>query len=232
MVEFDNSRLLTEAQIKTLDKQGLCEYVRYIYDDKGYLMELMKETFGDVLTEKDMKSGILSERKRALDGIEEYYHLNEADSPNPGHDPSYWIPNLGWLGGLAAAGLAALLGVIGKLLMAGKQQIAILLLRRYMKKLVELTDDGIKKRRFLWHERNRTCLRSLQENCETVPIVCTLSAAKAMGMIESPDNLDQLGGLTKFKDIVQQIGMSVSIGDSEDGNVVKVNDDAQEQISK
>lgn len=232
MVEFDNSRLLTEAQIKTLDKEGLCEYVRYIYDDKGYLMELMKETFEGILSEKDMKSGILAERKRALEGIEESYRLNEGDKPNPGHDPSYWIPNLGWLGGLAAAGLAALLAAIGKLLAAGKQQIAILLLRRYMKKLVELTDDGIKKKRFLWHERNRTCLRSLQENCETVPIVCTLSAAKAMGMIENPDNLDQLGGLTKFKDIVQQIGMSVTIGEGKENNLVKVNGDHNEQISR
>lgn len=202
-------QLISESKLSTLSVDDLCEYAHYIYDKNGYLKDLMVESF-DFIDEDSINEAIDMCREEVVESLQAYQKrmflnegkepINEGDSPNPGRDPAYWIPNLGWLGGLVMAGLTAILGLIGKALAAGKQQLAILLLRRYMKKLVELTDDGIKKRRFLWTERNRTCFRTLQEGAELQCYMSALSSGKALGLVYGDGRSGDIGGLETFRD--------------------------------
>lgn len=221
-------QLISESKLHTLEVDDLCEYANYIYDKNGYLKDLMVESF-DFIDEETINEAIDNCREEVVESLQAYKRrmvlnegkdpINEGDSPNPGRDPSYWIPNLGWLGGLVMAGLAAILGLIGKALAAGKQQIAILLLRRYMKKLVELTDDGIKKRRFLWSERNRTCFRTLQEGAELQCYMSALSDAKAFGLVYKDGKNDSLGGIEDFQNnIANNLTATAPTGEAESSN--------------
>jgi len=54
---------------------------------------------------------------------------------------------MGWLGKLAGSLLTGIFGGMVALIMAGKTKAAVQSLENYMNKLVELTDDGVHKKK-------------------------------------------------------------------------------------
>ena len=68
--------------------------------------------------------------------------LNEAE----GHASDWWI-DCSWIVKLSAGLLTGLLGIIAWLFMKGKDRLAMAKLKQYMNKLVELTDQGVNKKR-------------------------------------------------------------------------------------
>ena len=100
--------------------------------------------------------------------------LNEAE----GHAADWWV-DCSWIVKLSAGLLTGLLGIIAWLIMKGKDRLAMAKLKQYMNKLVELTDQGINKKRpwysFLMPGRknkqntgdyNKACFRTIQETAE------------------------------------------------------------------
>lgn len=100
--------------------------------------------------------------------------LNEAE----GHAADWWV-DCSWIVKLSAGLLTGLLGIIAWLIMKGKDRLAMAKLKQYMNKLVELTDQGINKKRpwysFLMPSRknkqntgdyNKACFRTIQETAE------------------------------------------------------------------
>ena len=100
--------------------------------------------------------------------------LNEAE----GHAADWWM-DCSWIVKLSAGLLTGLLGIIAWLIMKGKDRLAMAKLKQYMNKLVELTDQGINKKRpwysFLLPGRknkqntgdyNKACFRTIQETAE------------------------------------------------------------------
>ena len=100
--------------------------------------------------------------------------LNEAE----GHAADWWM-DCSWIVKLSAGLLTGLLGIIAWLIMKGKDRLAMAKLKQYMNKLVELTDQGINKKRpwysFLIPGRknkqntgdyNKACFRTIQETAE------------------------------------------------------------------
>jgi hypothetical protein len=76
---------------------------------------------------------------------EELNILNEAS-----YVPAdYWLDGikLGWLGKLTAGLLTGLIGLVAWLLMKGKDRLAMVQLKKYMNKIVELVDSGVHKKR-------------------------------------------------------------------------------------
>lgn len=128
--------------------------------------------------------------------------LNEVGTA-PGHDMTYWIPDMGWLGKLAASvlgtGLAGLVGLI----MAGYDKAAAKQLEKYMNKLVELTDVGLHKKKSFFSffgiklgktkkfegDQSQSCFRSIQELVERNMAKNILICGKATGLL-SRNGLD------------------------------------------
>ena len=111
---------------------------------------IINETFHDVFGKDLRKTLGTEEYKKMILEVANQEKINQIMNINeeyPGVDAG--PKGLGWLLGLATSGLALLGILIGKLLSAGKQQIAIVMLRRYMKKLVELIDNGTNKKKTL-----------------------------------------------------------------------------------
>ena len=93
----------------------------------------------------------------------------------------YWAKGLklGWLGKLTAGLLTGLVGIIAWLLMKGKDRLAMVQLKKYMNKIVELVDSGVNKKR-PWYsflipsksgqrntgDYNKACFRTIQETAE------------------------------------------------------------------
>lgn len=175
---------------------------------------LVYPDIADELTEKEHEElkSILAESVYKLAEADKLKPLNE---DTPGHDMTFWIPGLGWLGKLAGGLLSfGLAGIIG-LIMAGKDKAAAKALEKYMNKLVETTDNGLYKKKsfFSWFSRDKTkftgdqsysCFRSIQEMYERKICTNTLVAGKAAGYFGSNPLQDAAsqtlgGGLKDFK---------------------------------
>lgn len=150
---------------------------------------------------------------------EKFKPLNE---DTPGHDLTFWIPGLGWLGKLAAGILTTgIAGIVG-LIMAGKDKAAAKALEKYMNRLVETTDNGLHKKKsfFSFFSRNKTkfngdqsfsCFRSVQEIFERKIAAGTLIAGKSAGLLgkeavkDAESNiLSNDAGMTDFYNNVAQ----------------------------
>lgn len=188
----------------------------FSFDSKDY-EELINETFYDVFGKDLRKTLGTEEYKKMILEVANQEKINQIMNINeeyPGVDAG--PKSLGWLLGLATSGLALLGILIGKLLSAGKQQIAIVMLRRYMKKLVELIDNGANKKKTLLkgvvqrlagvgtkyngQEDNRTCFRTIQKYNERNFCNYTAKAAKCAGLLSGDGSTTKMGGLTYFKD--------------------------------
>ena len=123
-----------------IDEDALVEEeLRRVYD----------ELFSDIISEDDFFASAdeLNEAFQKADaGLTP---LNESASPlnegAEGLDCMAWLRGikLGWLGKIAMAGLAALGTGIAALLIAGKDKLAMIRLKKYMNRIVEIMDQGI-----------------------------------------------------------------------------------------
>ena len=199
------------------------------------LQRIYDEMFSDVMTEDEFfsSSEALNEAFRDADNgltpLNESAHLNEGAE---GLDCMAWLRgiNLGWLGKLAMGGLAALATGIAALLIAGKDKLAMIRLKKYMNRLVEITDQGIQKKRSLltsimpkswskWRgERNIACFRSIQEMADRSMTNNVMNAAHKLGFF-APGQMMQIssgatpqpgGGLDDFrKNVLGKISIIV-----------------------
>lgn len=211
--------------------------VRFVLDEEALMVQEMetvyRELFSDIMDEREfmrtsvsLNSEFTAESPR-LD--ESAPALNEGAE---GLDCMAWLRglNLGWLGKLAGAGLAALGTGIAALIVAGKDRIAMWRLKKYMNRLVEVIDQGIQKKRPLltaimpkswakWHgEKNLTCFRSYQEMADRTMANGVMSAAHKLGYfaqgqmmnISSGATPQPGGGLDDFrKNVLSQISVIV-----------------------
>lgn len=152
----------------------------------------MKPILLESLSKKDVNilNGYM--RKMIMDSYDNPSVLNE----EVGHDATYWMSGLGWLGtlakGLFGTGIAAIIGAF----VAGKDAMAAKMLERFMNKLVELTDDGLHKKKswFSWFSKKKrtysgdqseACFRSIQECVQRNLMKDTVVGLKTCGFIGS-----------------------------------------------
>lgn len=149
---------------------------------KQMMDEMLFESQFDELFDKELIAEVgLDEYNNIKKNIFEYimndpdlHTLNEAE----GHAADWWM-DCSWILKLSAGLLTGLLGIIAWLFMKGKDRLAMMKLKQYMNKLVELTDSGVNKKRpwysFLLIGRknkqntgdyNKSCFRTIQETTE------------------------------------------------------------------
>lgn len=149
---------------------------------KQMMDEMLFESQFDELFDKELIAEVgLDEYNNIKKNIFEYimndpdlHTLNEAE----GHAADWWM-DCSWILKLSAGLLTGLLGIIAWLFMKGKDRLAMMKLKQYMNKLVELTDSGVNKKRpwysFLLPGRknkqntgdyNKACFRTIQETTE------------------------------------------------------------------
>lgn len=149
---------------------------------KQIMDEMLFESQFDELFDKELIAEVgLDEYNNIKKNIFEYimndpdlHTLNEAE----GHAADWWM-DCSWILKLSAGLLTGLLGIIAWLFMKGKDRLAMMKLKQYMNKLVELTDSGVNKKRpwysFLLPGRknkqntgdyNKACFRTIQETAE------------------------------------------------------------------
>ena len=163
-----------------------------------------------------------------------YKSMNNADlntlNEYGGISIDYWMKGLklGWLGKLAAGLLTGLIGIIAWLLMKGKDRLAMVQLKKYMNKIVELVDQGVNKKRpwysFLMPSKksqrnigdyNKACFRTIQETAERNMACLYSQCIYSLGFLKpSRTNFDgitsgfvpeQGSGLDTFNNIVNSL---------------------------
>lgn len=192
-----------------IDEKILEEEINRVYD----------ELFADVLS--------AAEFRQTTDALCEDFVSGESEvlvEGAEGLDAGAWVRGLklGWLGKLAMGGLAALGTGIAALITAGKDRLAMIKLKKYMNRLVEVIDQGIQKKRSIftvimpkswskWRgERNMACFRTIQEMADRQVATGVMSAAHKLGYfgqgqmmnIASGSAPQSGGGLDDFRDNV------------------------------
>lgn len=213
LLESDNEfKSLNDSEKKQMSEAVMKVEASYIIDE---VYEFILPTVADVLSEDEIVNlkEILNETVYKL--IDEDNQPKPLNEDTPGHDLTFWIPGLGWLGklagGLLTAGLAGIVGLI----MAGKDKMAAKSLEKYMNKLVETTDNGLHKKKSLFSffskdktkfsgDQSFSCFRAIQEIYERKIAANTLVAGKACGFfgndaISSATSQTIEGGLNDFK---------------------------------
>lgn len=128
--------------------------------------------------------------------------LDEAE----GQDAYAWIRGIPWIGKMAAAGLGLLGTGLTALIVAGKDKLAIEKLKYFMNRLVELTDQGIHKKRpwysFLFRKKHREnmgeynmgCFRMIQETADRNMTNTVMQAAHRLGYFATGDMMQISNG--------------------------------------
>lgn len=202
------------------------EYEQHVKEATCIVAEDMKYLIREIGAEEYMIEelgndyGVMLE-SIANDIIRQRMPLNEVE----GKDFTWWT-DCGWLGKLALGGLFALITLLAALIRKGLDKLAIEKLKAYMNKLVELTDDGVQKKK-PWYsffiksdnigEHNKTCLRTIQETYDRKMTDAVILNAKACGMLPSKDDGSYLTshrvpsngcGLYDFKkNVIDQLGI-------------------------
>ena len=189
------------------------------------LENIYEEFFSDVMSKTDY-SNALTNYTQLLD--------NQLVEGAEGLDAYAWIRGLegklGWLGKLAGVGLAGLATGISALIIAGKDKLAFVKLKKYMNRLVEIIDQGIyKKRSFfskLFNRKNRgehniACFRSIQEMADRSMTNAVMNAAHKLGFfgtgqmmnVNSGDAPQSGSGLDDFKNnVLSKLNVIVPTG--------------------
>lgn len=173
------------------------EELRTVYDEYVY----------DVVSRQEYQK-FLAENKDIIFSRTTQRAVNEGAE---GDDTMAWTRDLhlGWLGGLAMAGLGALVAGIVALINAGLVSRAMTKLRRYMNRLVEIIDQGMMKKRS-WYsilfkskrkakfmgERDLSCLRSIQEMADRNMATSVMQAAHKLGFFGPGDMMSIASGST------------------------------------
>ena len=198
---------------------------------KQMMDEMLFESQFDELFDKELIAEVgLDEYNNIKKNIFEYimndpdlHTLNEAE----GHAADWWM-DCSWILKLSAGLLTGLLGIIAWLFMKGKDRLAMMKLKQYMNKLVELTDSGVNKKRpwysFLLPGRknkqntgdyNKACFRTIQETAERNMACLYTQCIHRLGFlspsltnfnsITSGDEPTDDSGLGQFFDIVNGV---------------------------
>ena len=179
--EFEHSGLCS-------DMLGLVENVGFIEEDaqiRKIMDQYLFESEFDSLFDKDIIEAVgedeyMNIKKNLYEFIENDPEMKGELFEAQGHAAYWWMDfKIGWLGKLAAGLLTGLLGLVAWLLMKGKDRLAMVKLKQYMNKLVELIDMGVNKKRpwysFLMLSKkkrqntgdyNKACFRTIQETAE------------------------------------------------------------------
>ncbi len=198
------------------------------FDSMSFIKNIISEELDKIYSEsleKDVDYDSFIEIKDStLDYLENHDEedselLNEA-AGGEGLDAYAWVKNLSFksLGALALSGLAFLGTAIATLLVTGKDKLAIEKLKYYMNRMVEITDQGVHKKKpwyaFLFRkgarqnmgERNMACFRTVQETADRNMTNSIMSAAHKLGYfntgsmmnISNSDLPQEGGGLQAF----------------------------------
>lgn len=184
-----------DRQIYEFEHSGLCSDALALVENVGFIDEdaqirkimdqYLFESEFDSLFDKDIIEAVgedeyMNIKKNLYEFIENDPEMKGELFEAPGHAADWWMDfKIGWLGKLAAGLLTGLLGLVAWLLMKGKDRLAMVKLKQYMNKLVELIDMGVNKKRpwysFLMLSKkkrqntgdyNKTCFRTIQETAE------------------------------------------------------------------
>lgn len=179
--ETDKYNELTQEDIDSIEFPD-----DFTKDDKKYakqiLDEILFESMFDELFDKEMKEELGAEEYEKVKSNIFELILNDPDlrtlNEAEGHAMDWWT-DCSWIIKLAGGLLTGLLGIIAWLFMKGKDRLAMVKLKQYMNKIVELTDQGVNKKRpwysFLMVTRknkqntgdyNKACFRTIQETAE------------------------------------------------------------------
>lgn len=184
--ESEETNIDNDDEITYEDIQDMKLSNEYTEEEKRQIKQMMDEMLFesqfDELFDKELIAEVgLDEYNNIKKNIFEYvmndpdlHSLNEAE----GHAADWWM-DCSWILKLSAGLLTGLLGIIAWLFMKGKDRLAMMKLKQYMNKLVELTDSGVNKKRpwysFLLPGRknkqntgdyNKACFRTIQETAE------------------------------------------------------------------
>lgn len=179
--EFEHSGLCS-------DMLGLVENVGVIEEDaqiRKIMDQYLFESEFDSLFDKDIIEAVgedeyMNIKKNLYEFIENDPEMKGELFEAPGHAADWWMDfKVGWIGKLAAGLLTGLVGLVAWLIMKGKDRLAMVKLKQYMNKLVELIDMGVNKKRpwysFLMLSKkkrqntgdyNKACFRTIQETAE------------------------------------------------------------------
>lgn len=198
---------------------------------KQMMDEMLFESQFDELFDKELIAEVgLDEYNNIKKNIFEYimndpdlHTLNEAE----GHAADWWM-DCSWILKLSAGLLTGLLGIIAWLFMKGKDRLAMMKLKQYMNKLVELTDSGVNKK-LPWYsfllpgrknkqntgDYNKACFRTIQETAERNMACLYTQCIHRLGFlspsltnfnnITSGDEPADDSGLGQFFDIVNGV---------------------------
>lgn len=184
--ESEETNIDNDDEITYEDIQDMKLSNEYTEEEKRQIKQMMDEMLFesqfDELFDNELIAEVgLDEYNNIKKNIFEYvindpdlHSLNEAE----GHAADWWM-DCSWILKLSAGLLTGLLGIIAWLFMKGKDRLAMMKLKQYMNKLVELTDSGVNKKRpwysFLLPGRknkqntgdyNKACFRTIQETAE------------------------------------------------------------------
>ena len=147
-------------------------------DENSSVMEqlnaIYEDIFKDVISDEQM-SQIRNELMEELNSQYAKSAVLLEYQGAEGWDHTKWIPNTGWLGKLAIAGLGLLGTGIAMLASDVKARLAMVKLKKYFNVLVEIIDQGVHKKRSWWSfwrkkkhrgEFNTSCFRFIQETSE------------------------------------------------------------------
>ena len=186
-------------QLNDVEKGELCTKITQLealemFDD---LMVLLNDSLLESLTNEQIDD--IKKYTVELITNTDINAINEAGGTAPGHDMTYWIPDMGWLGKMAMGILGTGIAGMGWLIMQGWDKRAAKQLEVHMNKLVELTDDGINKKQSFFSrfgqkiknffgEKNRadqsdSCFRYAQEMVERELAKNVLIAGKSCGLL-------------------------------------------------
>lgn len=183
------------ANLETAEKEQMADTLTKV--EAAEILEMLAEVFNGIIPDDEislvkeacMQNLIINDEPEMLTEEE----LLEA----AGHDMTYWLQNMGWLGKLGGALFGGIFAGLMSLIMAGKDKAAQKLLERYMNKLVELTDDGRNKKHSFFSlfgakrentgDRSQACFRTIQENVERNRLTYGTIFCKAAGLLgDSP----------------------------------------------
>lgn len=203
--EYTLSQFPSNTEIKEFSTEGDYsdeekDQINEIMDE--LLLEFIEEISGDDLKKCYGEDEYDNVKKSILEFVNTTYDSQQPLNEAEGHSADWWLPDLGWVTKLAGGVLTGVLGSVAWLLMAGKDKLAMNRLKKYMNKLVELTDQGINKKR-PWYsylipfsksrnntgEYSRGCFRTIQETEERNLACLYTQTAHALGFY-NPNSTD------------------------------------------
>ena len=206
---YDFSTIFEQSEIDSVKENSyVMEQIDYLYQD----------LFKDIIKEDEFVNVAKEIEKELNENFNKSSQLLEYQG-GEGWDQTKWIPNVSGIGKWFVAGLGLLGTGIALLASDIKNKIAMIKLKAYMNRLVEIIDQGINKRRswlskmFNWKNRgehNTACFRFIQETADRNMALSVMQAAKRLGyfapgqmaQIASGSNPQPGSGLGAFDDNV------------------------------